>query len=285
MGTVRIRVGGNTVVLLNLFLMVSVFLNLVLIYHALGSGPAKAGALPAYLEPESGWGRGVPMQWNLLSSSSYLPQSACHPEDPCHADIELHKRVADFYASRTLVTPDVRRVAVGLLYDNFTDQAVCDLVQDDRPGSSMRSTYCKEAVSLYYGVRDSIRYVTAPLEAGDAGAVCQDSLETVKLGAGKCDEQAVLLVSLLRSVGIDASVVMLDTSRSFIDCVQSNCTLSSADHAMVLVRLDGLGQVGGFIDYWFLNNDPDTILLDPTCKTCRFGELPALDKGRMVWIV
>ena len=285
MSAIIVRIGRNTLILLNLFLMISVFVNIVMISQFIQSRQEVSRLKLFYSEPETGWGRGVPVSLNVLSSSLYSSQSMCSARQPCSQEVEAHKEKSAFYSSKIWITPGIRSTAVQLISHMFPEHAICGKITDENPATSMRATYCREAVSLYYGIRDNITYVTGPLKTCEIDEVCQDSVQTLDLGAGKCDEQAVLLVSLLRSVGVDSSLVLLNTDKSFIECVESNCTIQSADHAMVVARLEGLEQLGMDFEYWYLNNDADTILLDPTCKTCRFGELPALDRERMVWVV
>jgi len=106
------------------------------------------------------------------------------------------------------------------------------------------------AKALYLFVRDNIIYISDPGEYFETPA-------EVLIGSGSdCDGMAILLASLMRSVGIETRFVM------------------TPGHVYVQIYLDEAPKRYK-IDGW--------ISLDPTCKTCEFGQIP-IKNARMVYI-
>jgi len=88
--------------------------------------------------------------------------------------------------------------------------------------------YKVAAIALW--VADNINYVSDP----SGFDYVQPPDETLRTGGGDCDDFAVLLASMYRSVGLEAAVGLIDTDGD-----------EEADHAATLIRL---------------NMDPDTVL-------------------------
>ncbi len=96
--------------------------------------------------------------------------------------------------------------------------------------------------ALFYFVRDNIVYVPDPkydyIESPEA--VLLDS-------SSDCDGQAVLLAMLLKSVGITPRIALTN------------------DHSYVQVYLPDAIK--------FYKSEGDWVFVDPTCKSCSFGEV------------
>jgi len=106
------------------------------------------------------------------------------------------------------------------------------------------------AKALYLFVRDNIIYISDPGEY-------YETATEVLLGSGSdCDGMAILLASLMQSVGIETRFVMIP------------------GHVYVQIYLEEAPNRYK-IDDW--------ISLDPTCKTCEFGQTP-IKNARMVYI-
>jgi hypothetical protein len=108
------------------------------------------------------------------------------------------------------------------------------------PGGS-RVCYAK---ALYYFVRDNLRYISDPVGA----EYVQEPLATLKSGGGDCDDGAVLLASMLSSIGIRAEFVFVP------------------GHVLVKAFLpEALSRY---------KTSGDWVYLDWTCRACEFGAVP-----------
>jgi hypothetical protein len=79
--------------------------------------------------------------------------------------------------------------------------------------------------AIGHWVSMNIRYISDPLIEGEYIAPPN---ETLRVGAGDCDDYAVLLATLYRSVGLDAVVGLIDTDDD-----------NKVDHATALVYFTG----------------------------------------------
>lgn len=115
-----------------------------------------------------------------------------------------------------------------------------------------------QAKAICEWVRDSISYVSDPQDC----EYIQLPEETLNSGGGDCDDKAVLLASLLMCVGFRCSLVFVP------------------NHVYVAVYLPAApGNVRTYGNDAWSDGTParDWIGFDPTCVTCRFGELPEND--------
>lgn len=129
--------------------------------------------------------------------------------------------------------------------------------------TGMEHYYASAIIANYYWVRDNIHYVL-----GASGTGTQTDLETLQLRAGKCDEQAVLLASLLRSVGVDAYPVLAN----------------EINHAFTAARFDGFNK-DKMPGYTVTIDNQDYFLMDTVCSNCEIGQLPDMDKGVKVQVL
>ncbi len=107
------------------------------------------------------------------------------------------------------------------------------------------------AKAIYFFVRDNINYVNDPVKF----EFVKEPLYTLEVGAGDCDDHAVLLASLLRSVGIQTKFVFIP------------------QHVYVQVLLpEALNRY----------RQGDWVNLDPTCKDCEFGEIPPSSANKQI---
>ena len=114
--------------------------------------------------------------------------------------------------------------------------------------ASMHKVEFLETAALYYFVRDDTTYVT--------GNGKQTPIETLFVGGGQCLEQSRLLVDLLQSLNIESYQVTSDTLQ----------------HALVGVALKAIpSALGSSILH---KQDVQLLLLDPTCRNCKFRQLP-----------
>ncbi len=125
------------------------------------------------------------------------------------------------------ISPQIRQSAISIISDACPASETC---------------YAK---ALFYYVRDNIQYVKDPERE-----YVQIPEETM-LGAGDCEDKAILLDTLMKSIGIRSRVVLIP------------------GHAYNEIYLKGARSKYNQKDGW--------IALDPTCTGCEFGQLPPGD--------
>jgi len=99
------------------------------------------------------------------------------------------------------------------------------------------------AKALYYFVRDNVQYIPDPNKE-----YFETPFETILTGGADCDGQAILLASLLQSVGFLTEFVFVP------------------GHVYVRFYSSEIPDIYRAKDNW--------VYLDTTCKTCEFGEIP-----------
>ncbi len=99
------------------------------------------------------------------------------------------------------------------------------------------------AKAMFYFVRDNFKYVSDPPKG-----YLESPFEVMLQGGSDCDGMTVLLANLLQGVGVN-------TRLAFVP-----------GHVYVQIRIDEARQKYKEKDGW--------ITLDPTCKSCEFGEVP-----------
>ncbi len=116
-------------------------------------------------------------------------------------------------------------------------------VADNIAAKSCESSKICQAKAVYYFTRDNINYVSDPI----GEEYLEDPKEVLLTSAADCESGAILLASMMESIGIDAQLVFIP------------------GHAFVRIKLDK-ARAKYKID--------DHIYLDWTCKQCTFGEIP-----------
>jgi hypothetical protein len=120
----------------------------------------------------------------------------------------------------------------------------------------------EEAKRLYDWVQDNIRYVGVQIGLG--GWRPFPATEVFENGYGDCKAKAVILKSLLKTVGISSSMVSLYSAtgpprRFWLPAI------GNTNHAILAVDLPG-----------------GMVFADPTTRVVPFGELPASDQGQHI---
>lgn len=116
-------------------------------------------------------------------------------------------------------------------------------VADKIASASCDSNRICNAKAMYLFVRNNIEYVNDPVKF----EFVKEPAYTLEVRSGDCDDHAVLLSSLLRSVGIQTKFVFIP------------------QHVYIQAKLPKA------LNRYRQN---DWVNLDPTCKTCEFGEIP-----------
>lgn len=122
--------------------------------------------------------------------------------------------------------------------------------------------------AIYNWVIQNTRYVA--LEFGIHGFKPYRVTDVCTRGFGDCKDKASTIVTMLREVGIDASIVLVRTRRNG-DIDASPASLAVFDHAIAYVP-----PMPGY---------PDGLFLDGTAQNSAMDELPSMDQGAMGLVV
>lgn len=176
------------------------------------------------------------------------------------------------YSSKLQTTNVISVAAANAAQKSYSDNAdQCLKLSDSADdGREKNMTNCRNAKSIYYWVRDSVKFEPA-YELGYMKGEVQMPSETLSSLIGGSADHAVLLASLLRSRGIDAYLV----------------AIPAADYMVVAARIVGLQDTYPDSISWktatstgvkqppydYFGDEKDLVLLDPECKVCAFGKL------------
>ncbi|MBW2454003.1 MAG: transglutaminase domain-containing protein, partial [Deltaproteobacteria bacterium] len=152
--------------------------------------------------------------------------------------------------------------------EGFTepDEQVQRLAKELTAGKATREA---KVEALFNFVADDIRYVN--YVSGEWWLPNRPQ-QLLARRQGDCDDKAMLLISLLRSVGIEAREVLIQTRMTRRRAVMrsSRAAIPMFDHGIVYLP-DADGEGGRF--------------LDATSPQSRMGSLPSMDSGAMALLV
>lgn len=191
----------------------------------------------------------VTLEWTKRNIPAFRPE----PMMPPHSDYIQYARFAssawttwnslsewyygNYFKPQYVITDAVRRKARSITKDCPTEM---------------------DKLNAVYSFVQSLRYVAVERDQGVYGlAKPQQVLER---GYGDCKDKAMLLVSLLRSVGIDAKPALIRTA----DKGPVSLFYPSWEFNRIIVHVNGRDGH----DYW----------LDPTVDHCPVGEVPHEDQ-------
>jgi hypothetical protein len=170
---------------------------------------------------------------------------------------DMNKRLAEtveiMVNSAATVNQEVRNLAVKL-------------------GGRFQAGDFKQARRLYEYVREEINYVCDPLGIEEV----QSPETTLKLGGGDCDDKAVLLASLLKSIGFETCFFIADTDND-----------GYPDHVFTGVYLPDAPEIYKPLQKKKLDDGKDLhdwIPLDPTYEDSDFGVIPLIDVGILKYV-
>lgn len=188
---------------------------------------------------------------------------AVAPEDNAPGVTE---RAAYLHVSTYQTWEEVAHWYWGLIRDQLrADDRVRDIAQRATRGLTEPRDKVR---AIYNWVIQNTRYVA--LEFGIHGFKPYRVADVCSRGFGDCKDKASTIVTMLREVGIDASIVLVRTRRNG-DIDTSPASLAVFDHAIAYVpAMPGL---------------PDGIFLDGTAGSSAMEELPSMDQGAMGLIV
>ncbi len=127
-------------------------------------------------------------------------------------------------------------------YEDFRLKALADYISS----KSCRDYEGCAPLALYLFVRDSINYVPDPLQD-----YFEHPLEVLISHSADCDGMSILLANLLGQIGIRTRFVLIE-GHIYVNAYMPDIPLSK--------KIEG-----------------NWVALDPTCKECKFGEVPFSD--------
>ncbi len=145
------------------------------------------------------------------------------------------------------------------VYDEVIEKKTQELVAD-------KESVEEKIKAIYEYVAGQIRYVAIELGLGAYEPTSAIDVFTYKYG--DCKDKTTLLIAMLRHIGVTAYQVLV----------------SPAPNRSVNLAIPSIAQFSHVITAVPLDNG-DYLWLDPTVSTCRFGDLPAGDQGRKVFVI
>jgi len=129
-------------------------------------------------------------------------------------------------------------------------------------------TKTEQIQEIYHYIQRSIHYVG--IELGESALVPHSPQEVITSRIGDCKDQAILLIYLLRSLGIEALPVLVPTS----------------DHGPVIKQVPSPYYFNHLIT-WVPAQDgiENELFLDTTSTTTSFGNLPSSEQGVEVFVI
>ncbi len=208
----------------------------------------------------------APLNWD-----SELVNSLSMSVETLNSMISGENSLDRYYSSKLQTTNAMRTAAANAVQKSYSDNSdQCLKLSDSQDGSEKNQTLCRNAKSVYYWVKDGVKFEPA-YEIGYLKGEVQFPSETLSSLLGGSADHAVLLVSLLRSRGMEAYLV----------------AMPSADYLVAAVRVKGLPD--SYPDsiswktttstgikpapYEYFGSQKDLVLLDARCKSCNFGML------------
>ena len=140
--------------------------------------------------------------------------------------------------------------------DQAIKQKVKELTDD-------KETINDKVRAIYNFCAEDIRYVA--VEYGQAGHEPHKAIDIFFNKYGDCKDQAILMITMLREIGIQGYPVLIGTD-DYLD-LEEDFPSINFNHCIAAVRLEA-----------------EWVFLDPTCSTCSFGDLPSGDQQRRVFI-
>jgi tetratricopeptide (TPR) repeat protein len=178
----------------------------------------------------------------------------------------ITERAAYLHVSTYRTWEDVARWYWGLISEQLrADDRVREIALRVTRGLSAPRDKVR---AIYNWVIQNTRYVA--LEFGIHGFKPYRVADVCQRGFGDCKDKASTIVTMLREVGIEASIVLVRT-RNNGNVDPSPASLAVFDHAIAYVPpLPGL---------------PEGIYLDGTAQNSAMEELPSMDQGAMALVV
>ncbi len=144
-----------------------------------------------------------------------------------------------------------------IIIDAAIEQKIAELLKD-------KESDADKIRAIYNFCAQDIRYVA--VEYGQAGYEPHQAQDIFQNKYGDCKDQAILLISMLRHIGIKAYPVLIGTY-DHLD-LQEDFPSIAFNHCIAVADLQG-----------------EWVFMDPTGQTVSFGALPSMDHDRLVFLV
>jgi tetratricopeptide (TPR) repeat protein len=249
--------------------------DISVIYSLLGRSPVKRSTIAVRAPKESGLTASVinGERWPLgLAKDAAVSEKAGVTE----LRYEFRDVPMIIPESQMPELPVVNPAIVFSTFDSWDAFAAWwrNLYQDKMVLSDETKAFVKKLVANAPDVREKarrvyefcsrkVRYVG--IEYGDAGYEPHKAEEVFFNRYGDCKDQAILLVSMLREIGIAAYPVLIPTDDAYD--LQEKTVASYFDHAIACAQING-----------------ERVYMDPTASTAQFGVLPTADQDRGVLV-
>ncbi|CAN5859613.1 hypothetical protein BH23GEM9_BH23GEM9_09410 [soil metagenome] len=186
-----------------------------------------------------------------------VPRYRAEPFAPDTNSVRMH-----IVTSLPLTWGDVARWYDGLSHDRYTlAPDVLDRIREQTAGATTRLDTIR---ALHRWVAQDIRYVSVSLGLGGYQPRTPD--QTVATGFGDCKDKATLFIAALRSLGMEAYPVVLNTSAAAVR--PDHPSIRQFNHMIAAVR-----------------DDSGYTFTDLTAALTPYGELPAPQQGGFAVIV
>lgn len=182
----------------------------------------------------------------------------------------------DLCRSTTKVTKEIEGKKKAGITENI-DRSIAKIIESVNPnatgmrklavdlGRKFEAGDFKQARKIFEFVRDEIQYVYDPMGLEEI----QSPETTLKLRAGDCEDQAILLSSLLSAIGLETALIFADTANDGIpDHVYSAVYITAAPDYTKPFKNKELNDG---------KNLHDWIPLDPASQDSDFGVIPIQD--------
>lgn len=190
---------------------------------------------------------------------------------------KLNSRISEensldrYYSSKIQTTNAMRVAAATAAQNSYSDNAdQCLKLSDSTDGSEKNMTNCRNARSIYYWVKDNVKFEPA-YEIGYLKGDVQLPSETLSNMLGGSADHALLLVSLLRSRGMEAYLVAIPSVDYLIAAVRVKGLSDSYPDSISWKTATSTGIKPA--PYEYFGSQKDLVLLDARCKSCNFGML------------
>jgi len=141
--------------------------------------------------------------------------------------------------------------------DAAIEQKIAELLKDKKSDA-------EKIRAIYNFCAQDIRYVA--VEYGQAGYEPHQAQDIFQNKYGDCKDQAILLISMLRYIGIKAYPVLIGTYDHLN--LQKDFPSIAFNHCIAVADFQG-----------------EWVFMDPTGQTVSFGDLPSMDHDRLVFLI
>lgn len=214
---------------------------------------------------------GVPAPPTSKGADSELVKSLSTSVEKLNSRISEENSLDRYYSSKIQTTNAMRVAAATAAQKSYSDNAdQCLKLSDSEDGGGKNMTNCRNAKSIYYWVKEGVKFEPA-YEIGYLKGDVQSPSETLSSMLGGSADHALLLVSLLRSRGMEAYLVAIPSVDYLVAAVRVKGLPDSYPDSISWKTATSTGIKPS--PYEYFGSQKDLVLLDARCKSCNFGML------------